>query len=141
MDNADPQSPVPTGPRQDAAGLPTPPNGWYGQPPPPQSNLPYNPAPKAPRAPMSGRARLVWALAVLIAIAACVWLFLVGQLFTFLQIGIVFVPLAGLAALAYVGARTPAASIAAYILLFFVGIGVVLNSLTYILFGFVKDWT
>jgi membrane protease YdiL (CAAX protease family) len=90
---------------------------------------------------MSGRARLIWALVIVIAIAACVWLFLVGQLFTFMQIGIVFVPLAGLAALAYVGARTPAASIAAYILLFFVGIGVVFNSLTYILFGFVKDWT
>jgi hypothetical protein len=90
---------------------------------------------------MSGRARLIWALVIVIAIAACVWLFLVGQLFTFMQIGIVFVPLAGLAALAYVGARTPAASIAAYILLFFVGIGVVFNTLTYILFGFVKDWT
>ena len=140
MDNANPQSPAPTGPPQDATGLPGPTNGWYGQPPS-QSYLPSTPAPRPQRAPMSGRARLVWALAVVIAIAACVWLFLVGQLFTFMQIGIVFLPLAGLAALAYIGARTPAASIAAYILLFFVGIGVLLNSLTYILFGFVKDWT
>jgi membrane protease YdiL (CAAX protease family) len=89
---------------------------------------------------MSDRARLIWALVIVIAIAACVWLFLVGQLFTFMQIGIVFLPLAGLAALAYVGARTPAASIAAYILLVFVGIGVLLNALTYVLFGFVQDW-
>lgn len=141
MDNANPQSPAPVGTPQDAPGLPTQPNGWYGQPPPPQSYLPSSPPPKPPRVPMSGRARLVWALSAVIAIAACVWLFLVGQLFTFMQIGIVFAPLAGLAALAYVGARTPAAAIAAYILLFFVGIGVILNSLTYILFGFVKDWT
>jgi hypothetical protein len=89
---------------------------------------------------MSSKARIALAIGALVVLAGLVLLAVAGQLFMFLEIGIVFVPLAGLAALAYVGARTPAASIGAYLLLVFTGIGVLFNSLTYILFGVVKDW-
>lgn len=67
-------------------------------------------------------------------------LFLIGDLGQFLQISILFVPLAVLAALAYAGRKNVTAMVFAYIALAMIGLGVVLYSLATLVFGYVKDW-
>jgi hypothetical protein len=83
---------------------------------------------------------VIGAIVAAVLIALLVVLALRGDLGQFLQIGILFVPLAALAALAYAGQKNITAMVFAYIVLALTGAGVVLYSLATLLLGYVIDW-
>jgi hypothetical protein len=73
-------------------------------------------------------------------IALLILLYFIGGLGQFLQVGVLFLPLAVLGALAYAGTKNITAMVFAYIVLAMTGLGVVLYSLTTLALGYVADW-
>lgn len=156
MNNPDggqqPTTPIP--PLQQA-GQPTTP--VYVAPPHTQPGL-FQPAPPPPppmplngshpgvssgspqRREISRQSLLTAGIIVAVLLAAIVLLAIVGELNSFFGIGVVFIPLAALAAFAYGGARNAVAAVFAYITLAIVIFGLFFNSLTYVVIGFVRDW-
>ncbi|MEO8285392.1 MAG: type II CAAX endopeptidase family protein [Chloroflexota bacterium] len=82
---------------------------------------------------------LLW-LSVVAVVVLLIVLYLIGDLDQFMQIGILFLPLAVLAALAYVGRNNIVGAVFAYVALAIVGLGVIVYSLANLLFGYVVDW-
>ncbi len=83
---------------------------------------------------------IIGGISLVATLALLVILTFNGDLGTFLQIGVLFVPLALLAALAYAGRKNVTAMVFSYIVLAMVGLGVVIYSLTSLVFGYIADW-
>lgn len=83
---------------------------------------------------------IIGGLAGVVGLALLVALLLTGELFKFMEVGFIFVPLATLAALAYVGTKSMVGVIFSYIALAMVGLGVVFYALTSVLTGYIADW-
>lgn len=113
----------------------------YNQPlPPPQQPAPYVPPVAPERKPISQQTLITWGIVGVIVLAALIVLAITGEIGSFFSVGVVFIPLAALAALAYAGAKSMAAQVFAYIVLAIVMFGLFFNSLTYVVFGYVSDW-
>jgi membrane protease YdiL (CAAX protease family) len=151
MNNPD-GDPRPMTPAPNPPGEPTTP--VYPTPPLTQP-VPYQQAPLPPGYPAPplgdsasptpqrreiGRQALITGAILAVAlISAVVVLAFTGQLGDFFSIGIVFLPLAALAAFAWGGTKNTVAAVFAYIMLAIVILGLFVNSLTYVVLGFVKD--
>jgi membrane protease YdiL (CAAX protease family) len=151
MNNPD-GDPQPTTPAPNPQGEPTTP--IYPTPPLTQP-VPYQQAPPPPgyaAPPLGdsasptpqrreiGRQTLITGAILAVALmSAVVLLAFTGQLGDFFSIGIVFLPLAALAAFAWGGTKNTVAAVFAYIMLAIVILGLFVNSLTYVVLGFVRD--
>ncbi|MGA7731277.1 MAG: CPBP family intramembrane glutamic endopeptidase [Chloroflexia bacterium] len=145
--NGDPQ---PTTPAPNPQGEPTTP--VYPAPPPAQP-MPYQQAPPPPPSPPFGdsasptpprreigrQTLITGAILAVALISAATLLAFTGQLGDFFSIGIVFLPLAALAAFAWGGTKNTVSAVFAYIMLAIVILGLFVNSLTYVVLGFVRD--
>jgi membrane protease YdiL (CAAX protease family) len=89
---------------------------------------------------MSRQTLITIGVLALALIAASIMLAVTGQLGEFFSIGIVFIPLAALAAFAWAGMKSQVAALFAYFMLAIVVFGLFFNSLIYVVFGFVRDW-
>ena len=117
--------------------------GFLTIPHPPERDITEDKAGRQ-EAPISRRARwgaapfivapLLLVLGVLAAVAP-------GEVNRFLGVGVQFAPLAALGALAFGGVRSSASRVFAYIWLGTLGFGVLLVSLGYTLFAYVKDFS
>ncbi len=111
----------------------------YGSQASPTPNGAYS-AP--PRREISRQTLIIGGIILVALIAAGVVLALTGELGSFFTIGVVFIPLAALAAFSYGAVKNPsnvALAFFAYIMLGIVVWGLFFNTLTYILLGFVRD--
>lgn len=119
-----PGGPVPPGPTQQGYGQP------YGE-----AQAPARPSPGA-----SNRAVLVTSGLALVGITMIGAGFLVGgEASKFMTIGLQFIPLAVLAALAFAGVRNRSASVLTYLWLAILALGVLLLVGSYTVLGTVKD--
>lgn len=101
---------------------------------------PYADNAPAVRKPLSQQTIIIGSIFGVAPLAALIVLGITGELFSFLQVGIVFIPLSILAAFAYAGVKNSTAEVFAYIMLALVLLLLFLNSLIYVVFGYIQDW-